>query len=86
MPTLAVGGVNIFDPATYSAAFQSGGILDTSNWGWENYALAGIATYLVLGRVFRGGRAVSQGVSKKTRAVGSGLKKRRKALKTVFTG
>ncbi len=34
----------------------------------------------------RGGRAVKQGVSKKARKVGGGIKKRRRALKTVFTG
>lgn len=77
-----LGAVDIFDPSTWT---QGGGI-DTSNWDWHEWTLAIIGGYLVVRTIFRGGRAVKQGTQKKVRKVGSGLKKRRRALKTVFTG
>lgn len=77
-----LGAVDIFDPSTYG----SGGGIDTSNWDWHEWALVVIGGYLVVRTIFRGGRAVKQGTVKKVKKVGSGIKRRRRALKTVFTG
>jgi hypothetical protein len=77
-----VGAIDIFDPSTYT----SGGGIDTSNWDWHEWALAIVGGYLVVRTIFRGGRSVKEGVGKKVRKVGGGLKKRKRALKTVFTG
>jgi hypothetical protein len=58
----------------------------TADWDWHQWALAGIGSYLVVRTIFRAGRSGTQAVGKKVKKVKSGVKKRRKALKTVFTG
>ncbi len=79
-------GVNLFDPASYLAAFQSGGLLDTSQWDWHEYALAALAVYFVGSRILGKARAAKSSVSKKGKKVAGGFRKRGRALKTVFTG
>ncbi len=58
----------------------------TADWDWHQWALAAIGGYLVVRTVFRAGRSGTQAVGKKVKKVGGGIRKRRKALKTVFTG
>lgn len=58
----------------------------TAGWDWHQWALAAIGGYLVVRTIFRAGRRGTQAVGKKVKKVGSGIRRRRKALKTVFTG
>lgn len=58
----------------------------TAGWDWHEWALAGIGAYLVVRTLFRGARSTSRAVTKKTRKVGSSIRRRKRALKTVFTG
>lgn len=79
-------GVNLFDTSTYASVLSPGGLLDTSSWDWHEWALAILGVYFVGSRIFRGGRRAKETVQKKARKVGGGFTKRRRALKTVFTG
>jgi hypothetical protein len=58
----------------------------TSQFAWEDWALLGIGGLVFLEMVGRSGRAVGGGVTKKYRGLKSGARKRGRGAKTFFTG
>jgi hypothetical protein len=73
------------DLSTALAAVQTGSI----NWGaldWHEWALIVLGGYVVIRGLTRSVRSTGRAVKTSAKKTASGFHKRRRALKTVFTG